>query len=95
MVRVIYVSNLWSAVVVVGVLSGVDGYSVSASGSGGLGLPAVLLQNAAASGVYMPQVGLGTGSYANNKPSDPACWSCPNVTYNAVLSWLKVGGRSA
>lgn len=59
----------------------------------GSALSPVLLQNAAQPGVYMPQVGLGTGSYANGKPSDPACWSCPNVTYNAVMSWLKAGGK--
>ena len=32
--------------------------------------------------------GIGTGSYSNDKPGDPTCWSCPNVTYNAIKSYV-------
>lgn len=53
----------------------------------------VPLKNAALSGVDMPVVGIGTGSYVNNKTGNPTCWSCPNRTYDAVLNWLRLGGR--
>eukprot|EP00729_Bicosta_minor_P021914 gene21914-17869_t len=49
------------------------------------------LGNAAEPGMVMPPVGIGTGSYSNDKPGDPTCWSCPNVTYNAIKS-TKSGG---
>lgn len=56
----------------------------------------VTLGNAALPGVIMPAVGLGTGSYTNPPqpmPYPSSCWSCPNVTYDAVLHWLSIGGR--
>ena len=60
--------------------------------------PAVLLKNAAATGVWMPAMGLGTGAYGGDPNKlRPECWStsaCPGVALNATIAYLQLAAAS-
>jgi diketogulonate reductase-like aldo/keto reductase len=54
--------------------------------------PTVRLMNAAHGEVFMPVVGLGTGSYGRPDGSHGEYWGLEQ-TYNNTVAWLKMGGR--